>query len=305
MPKASPTAPRCDAPGRRRRWSSAEVIERVVHKTLHETPEAATHWSIRKMARAVGGAQLHQRARIWKRRRLKPHLVAPSSCRMTSTSSPKDATISPVSISIRRDKALVLSVEEEASPGARDRTSARSLPIVTGRELVRHRRRWVRHGTTTLFAGSVATGKVIGHCIEAAPPSGMAEIPAPSSTPNAQLLDLHLIADRLRHPQFIPKGSRRWLAKHPRFHRALHSDIRLLAQPGNASGLITSDQIRGVRASPNSKQPFRYLEPSQCRSKTLRMDRFRHRHTKSRSWATGDRYTSFSRIRVAWRFHPC
>ena len=24
---------------------SAEVIERVVHKTLHETPEAATHWS--------------------------------------------------------------------------------------------------------------------------------------------------------------------------------------------------------------------------------------------------------------------
>ena len=33
---------------------SAEVIERVVHKTLHETPEAATHWSIRKMARAVG-----------------------------------------------------------------------------------------------------------------------------------------------------------------------------------------------------------------------------------------------------------
>ena len=30
------------------------MIERVVHKTLHETPEAATHWSIRKMARAVG-----------------------------------------------------------------------------------------------------------------------------------------------------------------------------------------------------------------------------------------------------------
>ena len=39
---------------------SAEVIERVV-QTLHETPESATHWSIRKMARAVG-AQLHQRA---------------------------------------------------------------------------------------------------------------------------------------------------------------------------------------------------------------------------------------------------
>ena len=30
-----------------------KVIERVVHK-VHETPEAATHWSIRKMARAVG-----------------------------------------------------------------------------------------------------------------------------------------------------------------------------------------------------------------------------------------------------------
>ena len=53
---------------------SAEVIERVVHKTLHETPEAATHWSIRKMARAVGLSYTSVQ-RIWKAHGLKPHLV--------------------------------------------------------------------------------------------------------------------------------------------------------------------------------------------------------------------------------------
>ena len=51
---------------------SAEVIERVVHKTLHETPEAATHWSIRKMARAVGLSYTSVQ-RIWKAHGLKPH----------------------------------------------------------------------------------------------------------------------------------------------------------------------------------------------------------------------------------------
>ena len=33
---------------------SAEVIKRVVDMTLHQKPPAGTHWSVRKLARAVG-----------------------------------------------------------------------------------------------------------------------------------------------------------------------------------------------------------------------------------------------------------
>ena len=43
---------------------SAETIERVVQKTLHEKPVGATHWSIRKMARAAKDAIDTQRVGI-------------------------------------------------------------------------------------------------------------------------------------------------------------------------------------------------------------------------------------------------
>ena len=35
---------------------SAETIQQVVHKTLHEKPTAGTHWSIRKMAAPAASA---------------------------------------------------------------------------------------------------------------------------------------------------------------------------------------------------------------------------------------------------------
>jgi hypothetical protein len=53
---------------------SAETTAQVVHKTLHEKPSAGTHWSIRKMARAVGLGYTSVQ-RIWKAHDLKPHLV--------------------------------------------------------------------------------------------------------------------------------------------------------------------------------------------------------------------------------------
>jgi transposase len=53
---------------------SAETIQQVVHKTLHETPPAGTHWSIRKMAAATGLSYTSVQ-RIWKAHEFKPHRV--------------------------------------------------------------------------------------------------------------------------------------------------------------------------------------------------------------------------------------
>jgi transposase len=51
---------------------SAETIQQVVHKTLHEKPRAGTHWSIRKMAAATR-LSYSSVQRIWKAHELKPH----------------------------------------------------------------------------------------------------------------------------------------------------------------------------------------------------------------------------------------
>ena len=53
---------------------SAETIQQVVHKTLHEKPAAGTHWSIRKMAAATS-LSYSSVQRIWKAHELKPHLM--------------------------------------------------------------------------------------------------------------------------------------------------------------------------------------------------------------------------------------
>src|SRR5271169_5358914 len=53
---------------------TAEVIAEVVEKTLREKPPAATHWSTRRMARAVGLSHTSVK-RIWHGHGLKPHLT--------------------------------------------------------------------------------------------------------------------------------------------------------------------------------------------------------------------------------------
>src|SRR5919106_2793264 len=49
-------------------------VERVIVKTLEETPTNATHWSTRSMARATGLSQTAI-SRIWRAFGLKPHLT--------------------------------------------------------------------------------------------------------------------------------------------------------------------------------------------------------------------------------------
>ena len=75
-----------DRPGRGRKpHFGREVIERIVDDTVHRTPEQATHWSTRTMAKHAGVSHTTVQ-RIWHAHELKPHLVRTFSCPMTSTS---------------------------------------------------------------------------------------------------------------------------------------------------------------------------------------------------------------------------
>jgi hypothetical protein len=60
-------------PGAPRTITDADV-ERVIVKTLEETPTDATHWSTRSMANEAGMSQ-SAISRIWRAFGLKPHLV--------------------------------------------------------------------------------------------------------------------------------------------------------------------------------------------------------------------------------------
>lgn len=199
-------------PGRRKRIR-AEKVEAIVNATLQTTPRAATHWSVRSMAKAqrVSPATVH---RIWQAHQLQPH-------RVTTFKLSRD----PEFVRKLRDvvglylnppaKALVLSVDEKSQIQALDRTQP-LLPLRPGLP-ARQTHDYTRHGTTTLFAAlNVLEGQVIGAChphhthVEFLAFLGQID----RGTPRRQAI--HLILDNYgthKHPTV-----KAWQAAHPRFH---------------------------------------------------------------------------------------
>src|SRR5271168_540163 len=199
---------------------SAETIQQVVHKTLHEKPTAGTHWSIRKMAAATGLSYTSVQ-RIWKAHELQPHRV--KTFKLSNDKRFVEKVQDIVGLYLDPpDKALVFSVDEKSQIQALDRTQP-GLPLKKGRcGTMTHD--YKRHGTTTLFAAlDVATGKVIGQCMQ-----------------------------RHRHQEWL-KFLRRikhakvqaWLKRHKRFHMHFTpTSASWINQVERFFGLITEDRIR-------------------------------------------------------------
>jgi transposase len=199
-------------PGRKPQLT-AEKVRQVVEATLGTKPADATHWSTRSMARAQGISEATVR-RIWKRHRLKPHLV--ETFKLSQDERFYEKLQDVVGLYMNPpDKALVFCVDEKSQIQALERTRP-LLPLRPGLP-ARQTHDYQRHGTTTLFAAlNVLDGKVIGDCmsrhrhqefirflerIDAEVPTG---------------LDLHLILDNYgthKHEQVEA-----WLERHPRFH---------------------------------------------------------------------------------------
>src|SRR5271163_3921272 len=219
---------------------SAETIQQVVHKTLHEKPTAGTHWSIRKMAAATGLSYTSVQ-RIWKAHELQPHRV--KTFKLSNDKRFVEKVEDIVGLYLDPpDKALVFSADEKSQIQALDRTQP-GLPLKRGRAgTMTHD--YKRHGTTTLFVAlDVATGKVIGQCMKRHRHQEwlMFLRLIDRSTPKG--LDLHLIADNYathKHPTV-----KAWLAKHPRFHMHFTpTSASWLNQVERFFGLITQDAIR-------------------------------------------------------------
>jgi transposase len=226
-------------PGRKKPLS-AVVIARVVEMTLHEKRPAATHWTARTLAKAVGLSHTSVQ-RIWAAHGLKPHLV--KTFKLSNDKQFVDKVQDVVGLYLAPpDRALVLSVDEKSQIQALDRTQP-GLPMKKGRAgTMTHD--YKRHGTTTLFAAlDVATGQVIGQCMKRHRHQEWLRFLRTIDRRTPKALDLHLIADNYathKHP-----AVKAWLAEHRRFHMHFTpTSSSWFNQVERFFGRITTDRIR-------------------------------------------------------------
>jgi transposase len=201
--------PRAGAP---RTVSDADV-ERAIATTLEQAPPNATHWSTRRLARAVGLSQTTV-VRLWRAFGLQPH-----------RSETFKLSTDPLFVEKVRDvvglyldppvRALVLCVDEKPSIQATEGT-APVLPMRPGQP-ERRTHDYMRHGTTDLFAAlDVASGRVIAETHRRHRSAEFRHFLATVDRVTPPELDLHLILDNAATHKTA--AVRRWLLKRPRVH---------------------------------------------------------------------------------------
>lgn len=202
-------APRPGAP----RTITDEDVERVITKTLEETPRGMTHWSTRLMAKEVGMTQTAI-SRIWRAFGLQPHRT--DTFKLSSDQFFIEKVRDIVGLYMNPpERAVVLCVDEKSQVQALDRTEP-ILPMRPG-QAERRTHDYKRHGTTSLFAAlDLATGEVIGKCyrrhrsVEFRRFLDVIEKNVPKD------LDVHLVLDNYNtHKTAL---IHRWLVKRPRYH---------------------------------------------------------------------------------------
>ncbi len=198
-------------PGKPRTISDRDV-ERVIVKTLEETPADATHWSTRSMARATGMSQ-SAISRIWRAFGLKPHVsehfkLSPDPQFIDKVRDIVGVYLNPP------DAAVVLCVDEKSGIQALDR-SAPVLPLLPGTP-ERRTHDYRRYGTTNLYAAlDVASGNVIADLSARHRAEEFRRFLNLIDTTVPAGLDVHVIVDNSSTHK--APTIQRWLVRHPRF----------------------------------------------------------------------------------------
>ena len=203
-----------ERPGRgRKAWILPNVSQELVRKTVEDTPEDATHWSTRRMAKAMGiGPTLVRK--IWKQHGLKPHRI--ETFKLSNDPRFEEKLVDVVGLYLNPpEHAIVLSVDEKSQIQALDRTQP-GLPMKPGRcGTMTHD--YKRNGTTTMFAAlNTLTGQVIAECMSQHRHQEWLKFLKRIHRETPKNLDLHIICDNYqthKHPVV-----QTWLEKHPRFH---------------------------------------------------------------------------------------
>ena len=188
-------------------------VAKLVELTTQSTPEAATHWSTRKMGKVLG-VSASTVMRHWQTHGLKPHIVRGFKVSRDPQFVEKLEDIVGLYMS-PPEHALVLCCDEKSQVQALDRTQP-GLPLKKGRAATMTHD-YKRNGTTTLFAAlNVLDGQVIGQCQKRHTHVEWLKFLRQIDRLTPKGKTLHLIADNYathKHPNV-----QAWLDKHPRFH---------------------------------------------------------------------------------------
>jgi transposase len=185
----------------------------IIAFTRFTTPEDATHWSVRTMAK-VSGASPATVQRIWAKHGIKPHLIR--TFKLSKDPRFEEKLVDVVGLYLDPpEKALVLCVDEKSQIQALQRTQP-GLPMKKGRcGTMTHD--YKRHGTTTLFAAlNTLDGSVIGSCKKRHRHQEFLAFLRQIDRKTPKELDLHLVLDN--YATHKHEKVKAWLAGKPRFH---------------------------------------------------------------------------------------
>lgn len=191
----------------------ADKVAAVVEATLQTKPKAATHWSVRSMAKAQGISPAAVQ-RIWAAHGLKPHLV--QTFKLSRDPRFLEKLRDVVGLYLNPpEHALVLCFDEKSQIQALDRTQP-GLPLKRGRAGTRTHD-YKRNGTTSLFVAlNLLDGKVIAECMPRHRHQEFLRFLKRLDRDTPQGVQLHLILDNYqthKHPRI-----QHWLERHRRFH---------------------------------------------------------------------------------------
>jgi transposase len=145
--------------GSRPRVVTAAVQARILRRTLQKPPDGSTHWTCRKLAKALGVSKSTVQ-RVWTQAQLKPHRLD----RYMASDDPEFESKAADIIGLYLNPpqhAAVFCVDEKTAIQALDRLDP-VLPLSPGRA-ERHGFEYYRHGTLSLYAAlDVKSGKVTG-----------------------------------------------------------------------------------------------------------------------------------------------
>jgi transposase len=189
------------------------AVEAVIVRTLETTPQDATHWSSRMMARQ-SGLSTSSVQRIWRAFGLQPHRT--ETFKLSTDPLFIDKVRDVVGLYLAPpERAVVLCVDEKSQVQALDRSQP-VLPLRPG-QVERRTHDYKRHGTTALFAAlDTATGSVIGKCyarhraVEFRRFLNEIERNVPADH------DVHIVMDN--YATHKTPAIRAWFARRPRWH---------------------------------------------------------------------------------------
>jgi len=192
---------------------SVRLEARVLARTQKAPSDGSTHWSTRKLAKALGISHMMV-ARIWAKHGLKPHRLE----RYMASDDPQFEAKAADVIGLYLNPpahAAVFCVDEKTAIQALDRLDP-VLPLSPGR-LERHGFEYYRHGTLSLYAAfNTKTGEVLGKTAARHTSAEFVAFLTDVCTQQPKRKEIHVICDNLSAHK--TKRVSEFLADHPNVH---------------------------------------------------------------------------------------